>query len=95
LSIEVLIIKEKQYTIIDLGAIVSFIMLNLIKGLRVKPKSKQRLYLITIANREPIKGTDNSWITKQTLLIVIEIGQHKETIIFDILLLKLYKIILR
>ena len=64
MSVEVLIIKEKQYAMIDLGATVSFITLNLMKGLGVKPESKQRLYLITIANREPTKGTDNSWITK-------------------------------
>ena len=59
MSVEVYIIKERQYTIIDSRAIVSFITPKLIKGLRVKPKSKQRLYLIIIANREPIKGTDN------------------------------------
>ena len=59
MSVEVFIIKEKQYAIIDLGATVSFMTLNLMKGLGVKPKSKQRLYLITIANREPIKGIDN------------------------------------
>ena len=59
MSVKVLIIKEKQYTIIDSRATVSFITPKLMKGLGVKPKGKQRLYLIIITNREPTKGIDN------------------------------------